>query len=71
MEVLPWWVLPVSGMDTTKIVPFNGLSGTLLYRKVLESQRNFCARWESALDKTNRGGYNLIISVQRRNACKA
>jgi hypothetical protein len=41
MEILTWWVLPVSGMDTTKIVPFNGLSGMPLYRKVLESQRNF------------------------------
>gem|GEM_PF-5100249 len=41
MEVSPCRVFPVSGMDKTKIVPFNGLSGTPLYRKVLESKRNF------------------------------
>ena len=71
MEILPWWVLPVSGMDTTKIVPFNGLSGTPLYRKVLESQRNFCARGAHPLDKTNRDGYNPSISVERKKYCKA
>lgn len=46
MEILPWWVFLVSGMDKTKIMPFNGLSGTPLYRKVWESQRNFFGRYK-------------------------
>jgi hypothetical protein len=44
MEILPFWIFPFSGMDKTKSAPFNGLSGTPLYRKVLESQRKLTAR---------------------------